>query len=107
MGEPRKKNKISLCVCVFKCTPNLRNAGMSQIEAAKDSEEMAPKSIDSPRNHSLFWEGYCCGPWVQNLASAEQGASSLSLGLPQSPLSEPLTPGRVSSDENFTERTVE
>ena len=61
MGEPRKKTKY-LCVCVFKCTPNLRNAGMSQIEVTKDSEEMAPKSIDSPRNHGFFWGGIVVVP---------------------------------------------
>ena len=116
MGEPRKK-KQNISVCVFMCTPNLRNAGMSQIEVTKDSEEMAPKSIksiDSPRNHGFFLGGvllWSLGPKfdshpLNSAGSAEQRASSLSLGLPQSPLSEPLTPGRV-SDENFTERTVE
>lgn len=89
---------------------------MSQIEVTKDSEEIAPKSIksiDSPRNHGFFWGGivWSLGPKfdshpLNSVGSAEQRASSLSLGLPQSPLSEPLTPGRV-SDENFTERTAE
>ena len=35
-GEPRQKQNI----CVSVRTPNLRKAGMGQIEVTKDSEEM-------------------------------------------------------------------